>query len=407
MKIFKRILFTILIILVAIGSYFAGYANASIRATTPTIDTAKSDEKIKFMDEQTSRTLKEILNSIHKQYYKDISNDKLNEGVLRGIVNSLDDPYSTYMNQDEYKKFMESTNGEYVGVGIVVSPEKDGFITVVSPIKGGPAEKAGIKSGDKIIKVNDVEYTSETMQDAVSVMRGKEGETVKITILRNTKNKSEELEFNIKRKSIKIETVISKMLEDKIGYIGISEFDKPTYNDFVSQYKELKKSGMKSLIIDLRGNPGGLLDVCADIADYFLDKGTIVYTQYKNGEKDYYYSDDAKEDLPIVVLVNGGSASASEIVSGAFKDRKRATLIGTKTFGKGIVQRIFSLNNNQAVKLTVSEYFTPNGKNIHGVGIEPDIVVELNENAKGIGIEYLKDDNQLQKAIEVLKKGAK
>ena len=359
------------------------------------------------MDEKTSKTLRELLNTIHNEYYKDIKNDTLNEGILRGIVESLKDPYSTYMNEKDYKKFMESTNGEYVGVGIVVSPAKDGFITVVSPIKGSPADKAGIKSNDRILKVNGVEYSSDTMQDAVNVMRGKEGEKVKLTISRIVKDKPELLDIEIVRKKIKLETVTSKMLESKIGYIGISEFDKPTYNDFVKQYKELKKSGMKSLIIDLRGNPGGLLDVCADIADYFLDKGTIVYTKYKNGEKDYYYSDDAKENLPIVVLVNGGSASASEILSGAFQDRKRAKLIGTTTYGKGIVQRIFSLNSNQAVKLTVSEYFTPNAKNIHGVGIEPDIVLELNEDAKGIGVDHIKEDNQLQKAIEVLKEGAK
>lgn len=406
MKNFRKIFFIILVILFCIGSYFVGFINAKIKYVAP-VEVASQKTDTDFMDEKTSKTLRELLNTIHNEYYKDIKNDTLNEGILRGIVESLKDPYSTYMNEKDYKKFMESTNGEYVGVGIVVSPAKDGFITVVSPIKGSPADKAGIKSNDRILKVNGVEYSSDTMQDAVNVMRGKEGEKVKLTISRIVKDKPELLYIEIVRKKIKLETVTSKMLESKIGYIGISEFDKPTYNDFVKQYKELKKSGMKSLIIDLRGNPGGLLDVCADIADYFLDKGTIVYTKYKNGEKDYYYSDDAKENLPIVVLVNGGSASASEILSGAFQDRKRAKLIGTTTYGKGIVQRIFSLNSNQAVKLTVSEYFTPNGKNIHGVGIEPDIVLELNEDAKGIGVDHIKEDNQLQKAIEVLKEGAK
>lgn len=405
MKKRNKILLVILIVFISIASYFVGFSNAIIKQSTQIVGDESS--KGEFMNERTTHTLRELFDNIHKSYYKDVTNETLNEGVLNGVVDSLNDPYSTYMNAVEYRKFMESTNGEYVGVGIVVSPEKDGYITVVSPIKGGPAEKQGIKTGDKIIKVNDVEYTSDTMQDAVNVMRGKEGESVKLTILRITKDKSEEIEFNIKRQSIKIETVMGQMLENNIGYIAISEFDKPTYNDFVNQYKTLKKSGMESLIIDLRGNPGGLLDVCADIADYFLDKGTIVYTQYKNGERDYYYSDDAKEDIPIAVLINGGSASASEIISGAFKDRERATLIGTQTYGKGIVQRIFPISNNQAVKLTVSEYFTPNGKNIHGIGIEPDIVVELDKDVKGIGVEYLKEDKQLQKAIEVLEKGTK
>lgn len=361
----------------------------------------------KLMDKQTEKTLNEIVNTIQKNYYKDTTDEELNEGILRGVVDSLGDPYSVYMNQEEYKKFMESSNAEYVGVGIVVSPGKDGYITVVSPVKGGPAEKAGIKTDDKILKVNGQEFSADKMSDAVSVMRGKEGEKVTITIGRNEKNGFVEKDYEIVRKKIKLETVFSEMLENKIGYIGITEFDKPTYTDFVNQYKKLKKDGMKAMILDLRGNPGGLLDVCADIADYFLDEGTIVYTKYKNGEKDYYYSDAQKEDIPMVVLVNGGSASASEIVSGALQDRKRAKIIGTQTFGKGIVQRIFTLNSGQALKVTVSEYFTPNGKNIHGIGIEPDITVELDEDVKGIGLEHLKEDKQLQKAIEVLKKGIK
>lgn len=408
MKNVKRILLIIGIVLAMFGSYIFGVNSASDLNDYSIGNESSTDGDIaKLMDKQTEKTLNEIVNTIQENYYKDITDDELNEGILRGVVESLGDPYSVYMNQEEYKKFMESSDGEYVGVGLVVSPGKDGYITVVSPVKGSPAEKAGIKTDDKILKVNGQEYSADKMSDAVSVMRGKEGEKVTLTIGRNEKNGFVEKDYEIIRKKIKLETVFGEMLEDKIGYIGITEFDKPTYTDFVAQYKKLKKDGMKSLILDLRGNPGGLLDVCADLADFFLDEGTIVYTKYKDGEKDYYYSDAQKEDIPMVVLVNGGSASASEIVSGALQDRGRAKIIGTQTFGKGIVQRIFDLNSGQALKVTVSEYFTPNDKNIHGIGIEPDIIVELDEDVEGIGTEYLDEDLQLQKAIEVLKKGNK
>lgn len=365
-----------------------------------TEDNKKTNDK--FFDKKTVDTLGAIIDEIKSSYYKDIDNKTLNVGLLKGVVNSLNDPYSEYMTSEELKKFMESTDAKYVGVGLVVSPGKDGYITVVSPIKGSPAYKAGIKAGDKIIKVGDKEFTADTMQDAVNMMRGKEKESVKITILRvdGTENKS--IDFNIVRETIKLQTVEGRMLDNKIGYIAISEFDKPTYDDFISNFNKLKTDGAKKLIIDLRGNPGGLLDICTKIADVFLDKGTIVYTKYKNGKKEYYYSDDKKEDIPLVVLVNGGSASASEIVSGAFKDRKRAKLVGTKTFGKGIVQRLFNLPYDTAVKLTISEYFTPNGNNIHQKGITPDVVVELPKTTKAIGPDHLDKDTQLKKAVEIL-----
>lgn len=365
------------------------------------VDKEKNEDL--FFNKKTVDTLGAIIDEIKSSYYKDVKNKDLNVGLLKGVVNSLNDPYSEYMTREELKKFMESTDAKYVGVGLVVSPGKDGYITVVSPIKGSPAYKAGIKAGDKIIKVGDKEFTSETMQDAVNMMRGKEKETVKITILRVDGKENKSIDFNIVRETIKLQTVEGRMLENKIGYIAISEFDKPTYDDFLTNFNKLKKDGMNKLIVDLRGNPGGLLDICTKIADVFLDKGIIVYTKYKNGKKEYYYSDDKKDDIPLVVLVNGGSASASEIVSGAFKDRKRAKLVGTQTFGKGIVQRLFNLPYEQAVKLTISEYFTPNGNNIHQKGITPDEIVELPKTTKAIGPDHLSEDTQLKKAIEILK----
>lgn len=396
------------LVITNVSAYFLGKNSAKGYQLDFSKNEAAKDKKEtsdapQFFDRQTIDTLGAVVNHIKKNYYKDIDNETLNTGLIKGVVNSLDDPYSEFMTKEELKKFMESTNGKYVGVGLVVSPGKDGYITVVSPIKGSPAYKAGIKSGDKIIKVDDVEYSAETMQDAVNKMRGEEGKTVSITVLREEQKQKKVHEFKIKRETIKLQTVDGRILEKNIGYIAISEFDKPTYDDFIKELEDLKKKGAQKLVLDLRGNPGGLLDVCTKIADVFLDKGTIVYTQYKDGKKDYYYSDEKKEDMPLVVLVNGGSASASEIVSGALKDRKRAKLVGTQTFGKGIVQRLFNLPYETAVKLTISEYFTPNGNNIHKVGITPDVVVELPDNIKGIGPDYLNEDTQLKKALEILK----
>lgn len=402
------ILVVFALVITNISAYFLGKNSAKGYQLDFSKNEAAKDKKQisdapQFFDRQTIDTLGAVVNHIKKNYYKDIDNETLNTGLIKGVVNSLDDPYSEFMTKEELKKFMESTNGKYVGVGLVVSPGKDGYITVVSPIKGSPAYKAGIKSGDKIIKVGEVEYSAETMQDAVNKMRGEEGKTVSITVLREEQKQKKVHEFKIKRETIKLQTVDGRVLENNIGYIAISEFDKPTYDDFMKELEALKKKGAQKLVLDLRGNPGGLLDVCTKIADVFLDKGTIVYTKYKDGKKDYYYSDEKKEDMPLVVLVNGGSASASEIVSGALKDRKRAKLVGTQTFGKGIVQRLFNLPYETAVKLTISEYFTPNGNNIHKVGITPDVVVELPDNIKGIGPDYLNEDTQLKKALEILK----
>lgn len=402
------ILVVFALVITNVSAYFLGKNSAKgyqldFSKNEAAKDKKQTSDSPQFFDRQTIDTLGAVVNHIKKNYYKDIDNETLNTGLIKGVVNSLDDPYSEFMTKEELKKFMESTNGKYVGVGLVVSPGKDGYITVVSPIKGSPAYKAGIKSGDRIIKVDDVEYSAETMQDAVNKMRGEEGKTVSITILRDEQKQKKVNEFKIKRETIKLQTVDGRILEKNIGYIAISEFDKPTYDDFMKELEVLKKKGAQKLVLDLRGNPGGLLDVCTKIADVFLDKGTIVYTKYKDGKKDYYYSDEKKEDMPLVVLVNGGSASASEIVSGALKDRKRAKLVGTQTFGKGIVQRLFNLPYETAVKLTISEYFTPKGNNIHKVGITPDVVVELPDNIKGIGPDYLNEDTQLKKTLEILK----
>lgn len=353
---------------------------------------------------ERQKNIEYLKNFIKENYYKPVNDEEMYMGELKGIVSSLNDPYSYYMTKEEYEKLNEDTQGEYHGIGIIVSAAKGNQITVVAPIKGTPADKAGIKCGDKIVKINDKEYTSDDLEEAVKVMRGKAGESVKITVLRRDKDGVLiSKDFNIVRSTIKLETVSSHEFEDNIGYIAISSFDIPTYDDFMKEYKKLKDRGMKKLIIDLRNNPGGLLRTSTKIAGEFLDGGTIVYTKNRVGKKDIISAPKGAIDIPLLVLVNEGSASASEIITGAFKDRKRAVIMGSKTFGKGIVQTIFNFPNGEGLKITTSEYFTPDGYNIHKKGINPDIEVKLNKDVEVIGAEHLKEDNQLREAIKYMK----
>ena len=341
---------------------------------------------------------------IDNSYLREVDDDSLLDGQLKGMVQALEDPYSVYMTNDEFTSFTQETAGVYGGIGVVVTPGDDNLITVVSPIEGTPGERAGLKTGDKIIKVNGVEYPAEKMDEAVAVMKGEPNTKVNLTIMRpNRNNDFNEVNLEITREIIRLITVKSDVIDNNIGYLKITSFDEITYEDFMKELDVLKKSNVEGIVLDLRNNPGGLLNICADIADELLAEGDIVYTQTKNGERDYLKSDKKMIDVPLVVLVNEGSASASEILAGAIKDHERGELIGTTTFGKGVVQRIRDLGDGTGLKLTVSEYFTPKGVNIHGIGITPDIVVELNEEAEGIGSEFLDQDNQLQKAIEVLK----
>ena len=341
---------------------------------------------------------------VKDNFLKEVDEEKLQEGELKGMFQALEDPYSVYMTEDEFKDFMEHTKGIYGGIGVIVSPGDDNLITVVSPIEGTPGEKAGLKTGDKIIKVNGQEFTADNMDKAVKLMKGEPKTKVNLTVLRKGKDgKNDYIDMDIVREEIRLITVKSDVVEDNIGYMKITSFDDLTYEDFKKNLDSLMKKNISGLIIDLRNNPGGLLDVCVDIADEFLGEGVIVYTETRNGERTYEKSNKSHIDIPLVVLVNEGSASASEIFAGAIKDRNRGVLVGTKTFGKGIVQRIKQLSDGSGFKLTVSEYFTPNGTNIHGIGIEPDIVVDLPEDVKEIGVENLSQDVQLQTAIKKMK----
>lgn len=347
--------------------------------------------------------VKEVESIIKKYYIEEVDEKKLVEGAVAGIAAAVGDPYTVYLNEKEFEDFKVQTEGSYAGIGVVVSVDpSDNLITVVAPFEDTPGEKAGILPGDKIIKVNGKEVYGENLEEAVSMMKGPKGTDVTITIMRD--KQTEPKEITITRDIIVLQTIKHKIVADNIGYIRITMFDEKTDKDFESALNELLKQNIKGLIIDVRDNPGGLLSEVVKIADRLLPKGIIVYTEDRYKNRDTEYSDSNEIRLPIVVLVNGGSASASEILAGAIQDYGKGTLIGTKTFGKGLVQNLFPLaDGKSAVKVTISKYYTPKGRCIQGEGIEPDIVVELPEELQ-MSISQIKeeDDIQLQKAIEIL-----
>lgn len=347
--------------------------------------------------------INKIENLIDQYYLFDIDKNKQQEGAVEGYVKALGDPYSEFLTKEEMDSLNQQTEGEYAGVGIVVTPSETGAITVVSAIKGSPAFEKGIKKDDIILKINGKDYNASQMNDAVKVMKGKPNTDVKLTIARMENKTSKIFDVNITRRMISLTTVNSQKIGD-IGYINITQFDRKTDKEFIEQYENLKKQNVKSIVLDLRNNPGGLLDSTVKIADYLLPQGVIVKTVDKNKKEDVQKSDSSEENLPMVVLVNGSSASASEILTGALKDYKKATIVGEKTFGKGIVQTIIPMDKGEGLKLTISEYFSPNGNKIHKQGVKPDVEIKLDEKAKGIGVEFMNEDNQLQKALEILNK---
>lgn len=351
-----------------------------------------------FVDEY--REVEELKNYIEQNYYKDVTDETLVEGMKKGIFEVLNDPYSVFMNGDEFKDYMESSSGEYPGIGIYLAPNDDNEIEIVSPIEDTPADRAGLIAKDLIIGVNGDTVNADVMDEAIATIKGEPGTPVTLTIYRPS-NK-EKFDVEIVREWIDIKVAKSRMLDDQIGYLRLTMFDEHAAAEFEKHMDALLKEGAKGVIIDLRQNPGGYLSQCVEIADRLLGEGMIVYTESRNGDDEEYTSDAAKYDAKIVVLVDGGSASASEILTGALKDHKAATIVGTTTFGKGIVQIVKPYNGETGFKLTTSEYFTPNGVNIHGVGIEPDVIVELDESYYELENPTDADDNQLQKAIEIM-----
>ena len=345
----------------------------------------------------------ELLEQVINMYYMDeISVDDLQTGIYKGLLEGLGDPYSCYYTKEEFDDLMESTSGTYAGIGAVVQQNlKTMYITVVKPYVDAPAYKAGMLPGDIIYMVDGQDVTGMEIDSVVAMMRGEPGTTVKVTVVRD--GVSDPVELTITRAMVEIETVEYEMLDNKLGYILVSGFDELTAGQFKDAIKNLKKQGMEGLVIDLRDNPGGLLSAVVEMLDYILPEGMIVYTEDKYGERDEYRGTN-KDVLfmPMVVMINGNSASASEIFAAAMQDYDAATILGTTSFGKGIVQSIIPFSDGTAVKVTVSQYFTPRGVCIHGTGVTPDIEVELNEELlQQVVIEH-KDDNQLQEAIKHL-----
>ncbi len=341
----------------------------------------------------------EGIQKIIDQYYLEEEDiNQVQEGVYKGMLEALGDPYSVYYTKEEYEEFQQSYAGEYCGIGAVLTQNADtGIITIVRPFEGSPAAKAGMETNDILYKVEGEEVTGQDLSSVVAKVKGVEGTKVNLVVMRNDK----EIEMSVERKTISIPTVESKMLDNNIGYIQIAEFDEVTVDQWKKAFESLKKQGMTSLIVDVRDNPGGGLDVVADILDTICPKGVLVYHENKYGMREEYTTDGENQiDIPLVVLVNGNSASASEIFAGAVKDYKIGTLIGTTTYGKGIVQQMIGLKDGSAMKVTISKYYTPSGVCIHKKGIEPDIALEFDLEA------YKKDktDNQLNRAIEELSK---
>lgn len=344
--------------------------------------------------------VKEILKN---SYYQEVGEDVLLEGAVAGMAASLGDPYTVYFNKEHMNSFMEKSQGSYVGIGVSVNTDEDGILTVVEPFSGSPAAEAGMKQGDKILAVDDQDVTQlkdETM--IISMIKGKEGTNVKIKVYRESESKY--IDFELTRRRIKISNIKSEVLNDDIGYIKLSMFDSEIAEYFKNDLNSMMRKGIKALIIDLRDNPGGSFDQVVAISDMMLPEGLIVYTEDRQKNRVEKKSDKKQVDIPTVVLINGNSASASEILAGAIKDHNEGILIGTNTFGKGLVQELKLLDDGSGVKVTVSEYFTPSGTSIHGVGIKPDLVVEPAERYKNMPVSQIprEDDIQLEKAIEVL-----
>ena len=351
-------------------------------------------KQVKLSSDDFDTKMNKLASYIETFYLDDVSEKDMAEGAFKGVVAALGDPYSEYYTEEEYESLMESTSGEYNGIGVSISQkEENGEITIATVFDDTPAKEAGIQEGDVIVAVDGNDMTGKSSQDVVSMIKGKTDGTVTITVMRN----GEKLDLQVEIRKVERPTVANHMMDGNIGYIKLSEFDGVSTSQFSEALNELKDQGMEKLVIDIRDNPGGRLDVVCDLLDLFVDKDKlIVYTKDKNGNKQEEYTryDASVKDIPISIIVNGNSASAAEVFTGVMQDYGLAKIVGTQTFGKGIVQKILDMGDGSAVKLTVSKYYLPNDENIHGQGITPDYVIDADENTE--------EDVQLNKAVEVL-----
>ena len=394
-KIYKSVM---LIIVVAIVTFILTtvYTYNKIGTTSTYVNTQiLSSDFVKKI-----YTLKKIMDS---EYISDVNEEDLIDGAIKGYVDGLGDEYTQYFTEKEMAEFKTETEGNYVGIGIYMFQNaKDNTIVILTPIENSPAEKAGILPGDIIRKVDGVEYTAEDFDKIATYIKGKEGTTVKLEIER----KGKELTFEVERKNIDLYPIKSEVLENNIGYISISSFDKDCAKDFKEVYNELNKSNIKSLIIDLRNNGGGIVDEALEIADYVLDKeDVILITKDRTGKEEIEKS--IKKPIitvPIVILTNENTASSSEILTAALKEHEKATIVGEKTYGKGVIQELITLTDGSGIKITTEEYYTPNRNKINEVGITPDKEVALPETVTNSFNVERKNDTQLQESINVLKK---
>ena len=351
---------------------------------------------------QKYQKLETLFQLVENYYYEDVDEDAMLENAAVGLMAGIGDVYSVYYTKEEMAKFNEETEGKYAGIGcqLLADPESK-LITVTRVFKGSPAETAGIRAGDKIVYVNDVYYTAYEMDEAVSVMRGTPGESVKVTVLRDL----ETIDFDVMREDININYVEYEILDGNIGYVMVFDFLGDAYEGFAEAINAFQEADVSGMIIDLRNNGGGLVDTCVKMADLILPEGVVVSMKDKNGNVTEEKIDGEYYDVPMAVLVNGFSASASEILAGAIRDNHAGTLVGTKTFGKGVVQSSLEFADGSGMKVTTARYYTPSGECIHEIGIEPDIEVELDADAvTRYGINNLPHENdaQLQRAIAVL-----
>ncbi|MCG0275288.1 MAG: S41 family peptidase [Thermosediminibacteraceae bacterium] len=388
------LVFTIAFLL---GAVFGVRPLSALKEETPSVDVSSGDDEFYEL-----KPALDVLNYIRKRYIEDVPVEVLVKGAIKGIVQSLGDPYSVFMDAKEYEDFMISVNGSFEGVGLSLGvDEKTGSVIVIAPIEGTPAHKAGIRPRDRIVKVNDVELKGKTVDEAVKLLRGKKG--TKVTIYIERPGVKDLLKYELVRDNIILKTVKWDVLRDGIGYVRISSFDSHTPEEFRNALLFLQQKGVKALVLDLRNNPGGALDAAVEVADALMGEGLVVFTKDKYGHRlEEYYSDKAKIDLPLTVLINENSASAAEIVAGALQDTGRAILVGKKTFGKGTVQELLPLRDGSGIKLTIARYFLPSGRCIDGKGVEPDVEVALQNVDYSYEVPREKDE-QLKKAIQVLK----
>lgn len=408
-KIRNTVYITILLLSVVL-SYNFGFNNAikkQIESSNKTSDIDNNSSNINDLDyNKITDNVDKLVDLIDDTYLNEYNKNDMEVGIYKGVVDSLKDPYSVFFSKEEFKALNEQSSGHFGGVGIQVNVSENNYIEVIAPIKNTPADKAGIKPGDIITHINEEAFSGDQMEQAVKIMRGEPGTEVNLTILRRKKTQSETLNFDIVREDIEVESVQAEIIDNNIGYILLTNFQETSSKEFSEAINDLKAKGAKKFILDLRNNPGGLLNTALEIADILMDDSLVISVKDKNGKQDEYKTGKGMEDFELVTIINEGSASASEVLSGALKDNNRSKIVGNKSYGKGVIQQVYPtdfINPGEGVKITVAEFFRPNGEKINKVGITPDYEVDLPEDIERIGIENKENDTQLQKAIELLK----